>query len=80
MSIRHNKKHIFVFNLLINFISARSAPQIFSIEGDCAFLLWNFLRSGLCNSFTNSLLEIVSFLIPLLGNPKIFYQKKVIDY
>ena len=77
MSIRHNKKQIFVFNLLINCISARSAPQRFSIEGDCTFLLWDFLISGLCSSFTNSLLEIVSFLIPLLGNPKIFYQKKL---
>ena len=62
---------------LLNCMSARSAPQIFSIEGDCTFLLWNFLINGLCNSFTSSLLEIVSSLIPLLGNPNIFYQKKL---
>ena len=57
MSIINNKNLNHLLNLLINCISARSAPQIFSIKGECTFLLLNFLIIGLCNSSANYLLE-----------------------
>ena len=49
-------------DLLINCISAGSAPQILSIKDECTFLFLNFLIIGLCNSSTNYLFEIFSFL------------------
>ena len=61
-----------LLNLLISCISAKSAPQILSIKGECTFLLLNFRIIGLCNSSANSLLGIFSFLILL---PEVFYQK-----
>ena len=72
MLITHNKNLNPLLNLLINCISARSAPQILSIKGECTFLLLNFLIIGLCNSSANFLLEIFLFSIPL---PDVFYQK-----
>ena len=48
-------------NLLINCISARSAPQILSKKHECAFLFSNFLIIGLCNSSANSLFDILIF-------------------
>ena len=72
MSITQNKSLNPLLNLFINCISARSAPQILSIKGECTFLLLNFLIIGSCNSSANSLLEIISFLLPL---PEVFYQK-----
>ena len=55
-------------------MSARSAPQILSIKGECIFSLSKFLIIDLCNSFANFLFEIFSFLIPL---PEEFLQKKL---
>ena len=72
MSIIHNKNLKPLLNLLINCISAKSAPQILPIKGECTFLLLNIPIIGLCNSSANSLLEIFSFSIPL---PELFYQK-----
>ena len=63
ISIARNKKRIPLLNLLINCISARSAPQILSIKGDHTFLYLNFLILGLGNSSANSLFEIFSFRI-----------------
>ena len=63
MSIAYNKKRIFLFNLLINFISARSAPEILSMKGECTFPFFNSLIIGLCNSSANFLFQIISFLI-----------------
>ena len=61
-----------VLNLLINCISARSAPQLLSIKDECTFLFLKFLIIGLCNSSANSLFEIFSFLtVPA----EVFYQK-----
>ena len=57
MSIKHNKKRIPLLNLPVNSISARSAPQILPIKGDCTFSFLNFRIIGLCNSSANSLLE-----------------------
>ena len=55
MSIAHNKSLNPLLNLHINCISARSAPQILSIKGDCTFLLLNFIiLVGLCNPSANS--------------------------
>ena len=72
MSITHNENLNPLLNLLINCISAKCAPQILSIKGDCTFLLLSFKIIALCNSSTNSLLEIFSFLtVP----PEVFYQK-----
>ena len=73
MSITHNKKRIPLLNLLINCISARLAPKLLSIKGDCTFLFSNFLIIDLCNSsasfyvakYTGRWFEIFSFLIPL---------------
>ena len=39
MSITHNENLNPLLNLLINCISARSAPQIFSIKGECTFFI-----------------------------------------
>ena len=50
-----------LLNLPINCISARSAPQILSMKGDCFFHFLNVLIIGLCNSSANSLFEIFSF-------------------
>ena len=71
MSITHNKNLNPLLNFLINCISAKSAPQILSMKGECIFLLLKFLIIGLFNSRANSLLEIFSLLIPL---PGLFYQ------
>ena len=70
MSIKHNKKRIPLLNLPVNSISARSAPQILPIKGDCTFSFLNFQIIVLCNSSANSLLGI--FLKPL---PEVFSSK-----
>ena len=91
MSITHNKKRTPLLNFLINCISARSAPQILFIKGDCTFLLSNFRIIGLRNSSANSLLDILSFLIAdlfeiLATPPEVFFlkiykpQKQVLVY
>ena len=54
ISITHNKKQIFSLILLINYISAKLAPQIFCTTGECTFLFSNFLIIDLCNSSDNS--------------------------
>ena len=81
MSITHNKTLNPLLNLLIDCISAKYelfiisifyAPQSLSVEGECTFLLLNFLVIGLCNYFTNFSLEIFSFLVLL---PEIFLSK-----
>ena len=51
---------------------ARSAPQILFIKGECTFLFWDFLMTGLRNSSANFLFEIFSFLTVTL---EVFYQK-----
>ena len=63
MSITHNENLNPLLNLLINCISARSAPQILSIKVDCTFIFLDFLIIGLCNSSANSLFDIFLFLI-----------------
>ena len=69
MSITHNKNLNTLLNLVINCISARFAPQVLSIKGECTFLLTNFLYlicviDLLVINFLeiDSLLEIFSFL------------------
>ena len=62
--ITHNKNRIALLNVLINFISARSAPQILSIKDECAFRFSNFLIIDLCNSSAYSWFHIFSFSIP----------------
>ena len=48
------KKRTPLLNLLINSISARSAPQISSIKDDYTFRFSYILVTGLCNSSANS--------------------------
>ena len=72
MLITHNKNLNPLLNLLIYCISARSASQILFMKVKCTFLFLNFLIIGLCNSSAYSLVEIISFLMPL---PEFFYQK-----
>ena len=65
----HNKNLNSFLNLLINYILARSAPQLFSLKDGCTFRFLNFVKFALCNSSANYLLfKISSFLIPLPGN------------
>ena len=77
MSITHNKKRIFLLNLLISCISARSVPQTLSIKAECTFLFSNLLIIG----SANSLLDILSFLIAELfecvASPKVFLSKNL---
>ena len=56
-------RRIPLLDLLINFIPAKSAPQILLKEGEC---------NGSCNFSANSLFKIFSFLIPL---PEVFLSK-----
>ena len=74
MSITHNKNRNSSLNLPINCMSAISPPQILSINGECTFLLLNFLIIRLCNSSPNFLLGTFSFLIP---QPEGFLSKNL---
>ena len=47
ISITHNKNLIPLLYLLNNCISAKSTPQILSINAACTFLFSNFLIMGL---------------------------------
>ena len=69
MSVTHNKILNPLLNLVANCISPRSA---LSIKVECTLLFLNFLIIGLCNSPANSLLEIISFLIPL---PEVYIKR-----
>ena len=52
ISITHNKKQIPLLNLLINCISAISAPQILSLNYEHTFLFSNFLIIASANCLT----------------------------
>ena len=65
MSTTHNKNLNPLLNLLINCISAKSAPQILSLNLEQTFLFLNVLIIGLCNSLANCLLCLILFLKPL---------------
>ena len=47
ISITHNKNLNPLLNVLINYISAKSAPQILSLNAEYTFLFLNFLIMGL---------------------------------
>ena len=47
ISITHNKNLTTLLNLLINCISAKSAPQILSLNAECTFHFLDFLIIGL---------------------------------
>ena len=73
-------KKIPLLNLVINYISARSAPQLLSIKDECTFLVLDFLIVVLCNSLVNTLFDAFSFLIAplevdLSASEWIFFQK-----
>ena len=61
MSITDNKKRIPLLHLHIKCISARFALQILSMKNECTFLLLDFLMIVVCNSSSNSLLEMFYF-------------------
>ena len=63
--ITNNKNLNPILTLLINCISVRSVPQIFSVKTKCTFLFPDPLIIGLCDSFANFLLFFLN----------IFYQK-----
>ena len=66
MSITHNKYKNPLLNLLINCISAKSAPQILSIKYEYTFRFSNFLIIGLCYFSTICVFsKITSVLIPV---------------
>ena len=46
MSITHSKNLNPILNLLINYISAKSAPHILSLNGEYTFIFLNFLIIG----------------------------------
>ena len=68
----HNKKQNPILNVVVNYISARSVPQILYIKGEYTFRLWNFLVIGLCNSSANSWFLIFSFIA---APPEVFLSK-----
>ena len=88
--ITHNTNLNPLLNLLINCISARSAPtKVLSIKGERTFLFSNFLIIGLCNLSANGWFDILSFLILLSANfyPPVaeaflrsLFNKKVINH
>ena len=57
------EKGIPLLNVLINCISARSAPQIMSTKDKYTFRFLNLLITDLCNSSADSSLDLISFLI-----------------
>ena len=52
-SIAHNKNLIPLLYFLNNYKSAKSAPQILSLNAACTFLFSNFLMMGLWSSSAN---------------------------
>ena len=85
MSITHNKKLNPLSNLLINCISAKSAPQMLPIKVECTFLVLKFVIVDLRNASANCWSGIFSFLIPLQANflyarSKSFFIKKTINH
>ena len=66
MSITHNKNLNPLLNLLIYCISAKSAPQILSLNPELTFYFLNFLIIGLCNSSANCKFCLISLLLLLL--------------
>ena len=62
ISITHHKKQIPSSNLLINWISARSVPQILTINDDYFFRFLTFLIICLWNSLANSSFRLILIL------------------
>ena len=56
----HNKNRNYLLCLLIDCISARSAPQISYSKDECTFRFSNFLVTGLRNSFANCRVQSVT--------------------
>ena len=73
----HNKIRNCLFNLLSNYISAILALLILHIKDECTFSFLNFLRTGLCISFVNSLFCAISLSIapPEVSELELFYLK-----
>ena len=59
-----DEKTIYLINLITNWISARSVPQILFLKDNYSFRFSNFLLIGLCNSSASSWFKIFSFLMP----------------
>ena len=74
ISIIHSKNLNPLLNLLINYISATLAGQIFSLNPEYTVLFVNFLIIVLCNSLANCWLCLISLLTPPL---EVFYQEFV---
>ena len=63
ISITHNKNLNHLLNFLINYISAKSAPQIF-LNLEQTVLFYKFLIIGLCNSLANCSYNSIGILPP----------------
>ena len=63
VSVTHNKNRILLLNLLINDISAISAPQILTLKDEGTFLI-----TALSNYLANSSFDIISLLTAPLAN------------
>ena len=67
ISITNNKKQIPLSNLLINCISARSAPQILSIKDECTFPFLSLkCILGITLLRANKNVLIISFILDLV--------------
>ena len=77
-SITHHKKQIPSSNLLINWISARSGPQILTINDAYFFRFLTFLIICLCNSLANSWFRLILILTAPPAN--LFRLSKVSDH
>ena len=64
--LTYNEKRIRPLNLLINCISARSVPQLWSLKILFTFRFSNFPIIFLCNSLANSWFGIISILTLIL--------------
>ena len=62
-----------LFYLLNNCMSAKSTPQMLSLNDEYTLRLLNFLITGLCNSSANLTLLILIAPLPLLFLSKNFY-------
>ena len=71
-SLTHNENLIPILNLLINYISAKSALQILSLNDEYTFLLLKFAKIGLWNSSASCWFDI-----DLIASPKVFLSSNL---
>ena len=70
----HNKNLIPLLYLLINCVSAKSAPQMFSVKEEYNQRFLNFLIIGLCNSSGNCWFDF-TFNSTTQSTSRLFFKK-----